>query len=71
MPKLNDSLRKNCWNCHWLEWIDGDIGDLSGFICNNKPIDTDNQERKMLKQMESEDFMKRGKKCCLFKGELK
>lgn len=55
-------VRKNCWNCQWLEYGFGDVGDPEGWVCEKKDLYNE-EESKMLSKMESDDYKNRAKVC--------
>lgn len=50
--------RRNCYNCKWLEWIDGDINDPSGYCCNNRE-----ESNKLFANLERHEYRNKGKVC--------
>lgn len=64
-------MKKNCENCIHLEWIDGDIGDESGLVCNARDyLYNPHAERRHLEQLDNEAYRQRPKKCCELKKPL-
>lgn len=59
------SLRKNCTNCIFLGWADGDVNDPSGYICRIRDYQgSSEKENAHLKQMDDPKYRDRPKRCC-------
>ena len=59
--------KKNCKNCIHLEWVNGDIGDPCGYVCNGRVYKSDKMEDIHLKQLDSKIYLEKSKKCCELK----
>ena len=55
-------MKKNCYNCAHLEWEHGDIDSTEGYICDKKDL-YGKDERRMLRNMEREEYLQKGKVC--------
>lgn len=60
---------KNCWNCAALEWIEAEVGDPSGWVCNERRYRAQKDEERHLKQLEKESYLDRAKRCFVPKTE--
>ena len=56
-------VKKNCHNCKFLEWIDADRDEDSGFCCNKRDYTSEQQESAHLNLLDREDYRIKGKKC--------
>jgi hypothetical protein len=57
-------MKKDCYNCKHLEWIDDEDPYKSGGYCCNKRDCNILQERRHLKQLSDEKYLSRPKICC-------
>ena len=64
LKNKNDTTRRNCFNCKWLEWVDGDTSDPSGFICNDREYLNDEKETDHLALLMSNGYLNCPKCCC-------
>ena len=55
--------KKNCYNCKFCDWADGDISDSDGWVCERKDFSF-TQEEEMFKKMGSDEYKNRAKRCC-------
>jgi len=55
-------IKKNCFNCEFMEWGEGDAGDPSGFICTKKDL-YDEKESEMIKKMDRDSYREKAKRC--------
>jgi hypothetical protein len=56
-------MKKNCYNCTYLEWIDAEANDPSGFICHKRDYRSSKEEDEHLKKLENNSYLERSKKC--------
>lgn len=63
-------LKKNCFNCEHLEWIDigCEYGSGTGYCCNKRNYRSEIEEDNHLGQLERDDYLKKGKSCCELKA---
>ena len=54
---------KHCHNCKWLEWMEGDIYDPSGWGCNDRDYDSVKEESAHLFLLDQEKYRFKGKRC--------
>lgn len=57
-----EAKKKNCLNCRFMEWADGDVGDPEGWVCNRKHFN-EKEEKDMLEKMDSGSYQYRSKTC--------
>ena len=63
------SIKKNCYNCKFLEWYDdggSEYGGDSGYACNKREYRNDYEENKHLAQLEDDSYLEKAKSCCKF-----
>lgn len=62
-------LKKDCHGCKWLEWIDAEATDPSGFTCNKRldGSETLKFETYLLKKLQDEKYRQHPKRCCELK----
>ncbi len=63
-------MKKNCNNCHHLEWIDGDSDGLggddgSGFDCGERHDEMHKQgrEQELLDNLDRPEYREKAKRC--------
>jgi hypothetical protein len=65
-------LKKNCFNCKHLEWIDIGCeygsGAGAGYCCNKRNYRSEIEEDNHLGQLEKDEYLKKGKSCCELKA---
>lgn len=59
-----DVSKNNCHACMYLEWVDGDTNDPSGFCCNGRDYRSVKAEKNHLNKLSSQVYRARVKKCC-------
>lgn len=66
-------MKKDCYNCKHLEWIDGDVGDPSGFTCHKRltGAESETYEWDLLGKLDSEEYRAKGKVCHESGGAMK
>ena len=59
-------MKKNCYNCKHLKWIDGDINDQSGFDCMKRSNCTLSitQQDKLYDKLRKKNYRNKSKVCC-------
>ena len=55
--------RKNCYNCRFMEWGDGDVGDPEGWICTRKDFSNPREESDMIEKMDTPAYRFKSKVC--------
>ena len=56
-------MKKNCYNCENLEWMEGETHDPNGYACNKRNYSTETQEEKHLSQLENGKYLLKSKVC--------
>jgi hypothetical protein len=57
-------LKRNCNNCRYLEWFEGEDSDPKGWICNRGvPYKSAKHEGKHLEQLSSSSYRQKSKRC--------
>ena len=54
----------NCYNCKYLEWVEAEIHDPMGYMCNKRQYKNENEERMHLFMLENKSDLEKGKVCC-------
>lgn len=63
---MPDSLRKNCYNCQFVEYYAQESWDLSGswgWCCERKDFASGREEDEMIRNMDREEYRLKGKVC--------
>ena len=57
--------KKNCNNCRYLEWVDGDYHGDSGFTCNKRQQSMweKDKEHILLANLDREEYREKSKVC--------
>lgn len=53
----------NCHQCYYLEWVEAEIWDPCGYVCNKREYISCTQEDKHLSQLQIEKYRMRPKRC--------
>jgi hypothetical protein len=61
-------MAKNCHTCDHLSYFCGDYGEQSGYSCEKRDPKTVAEESKLLKNLDSEEYSNRYKRCFESKG---
>ena len=59
---MNDTDRRNCYNCEHMEYGFGDVSDPEGWICNKKDL-YGKEEDKMIRNMGNSKYRFKSKVC--------
>lgn len=64
-------IKGNCFACEYLEYIDAEPQDPSGFCCNKREYKTERQETDHLNLLNDSDdrYKKTAKQCCEIKKD--
>ena len=55
---------RNCCHCQELEWVDGDEGDPSGWVCSGRQHRSLNEELAHEDRLQDKQYRERPKRCC-------
>lgn len=62
-------IGKNCINCIFLVWSDGDVNDPQGWSCDGRGYKSELDESNHLSQLDRYSYLCRSKKCCVLKTQ--